>query len=93
MTNIQINLIFTELIIFCMIGVLCGFAGAGYVAFHRFIVKFNRKYLKFKILQTNRFIYPFLVTLLITSFSFPDFLGKYTASLVTTHDSGNYFNK
>ena len=77
-----------ELIIFCMIGVICGFAGAGYVSFHRQIVKFNRRYLKFRILQRNRFIYPFAVAWLITSFSFPDFLGKYTAALVSTHDSG-----
>lgn len=31
------------------------------------------------------------MTWLITSFSFPDFLGKYTASLVSTHDSVEHF--
>lgn len=31
-----------ELFIFALIGVMCGFAGAGYVAFHRKIVHFNR---------------------------------------------------
>ena len=31
-----------ELMLFALIGVVCGFAGAGYVAFHRMIVRFNR---------------------------------------------------
>lgn len=31
-----------ELLVFALIGVVCGFAGAGYVAFHRKIVQFNR---------------------------------------------------
>lgn len=31
-----------ELLVFALIGVMCGFAAAGYVAFHRQIVEFNR---------------------------------------------------
>lgn len=31
-----------ELFVFSLVGVMCGFAGAGYVAFHRQIVQFNR---------------------------------------------------
>lgn len=31
-----------ELLVFALIGVVCGFAGAGYVYFHRQIVQFNR---------------------------------------------------
>lgn len=92
-TNFSSDLPFDpqELIIFCFIGVVCGFAGAGYVAFHRKIVQFNRRYLTCSILQRNRFVYPFLVTLLVTSASFPDFIGKYTASMVNSSSRSIYF--
>lgn len=33
-----------ELFVFALIGAMCGFAGAGYVSFHRKIVQFNRKH-------------------------------------------------
>ncbi|XP_074593030.1 chloride channel protein 2 isoform X2 [Brevipalpus obovatus] len=75
-----------ELLVFAIIGVLCGFGGAGYVAFHRKIVQFNRNHKKWnQFLQTNRFIYPGLVTLLIVSCTFPPFLGKYMAINASTH--------
>ena len=39
-----------------------------------------------KFLQRNRFIYPFLVALLISTLSFPPWLGQYQAGHMGTHD-------
>ena len=76
-----------EIIIFAAIGVSCGVGGALYVYAHRRYVLWmrgNKSLTKF--LQRNRFIYPFLVSLIISTLSFPDWLGKYQASQLGTHD-------
>ncbi|XP_054160274.1 chloride channel protein 2-like [Oppia nitens] len=77
-----------ELFVFSLIGVACGFGGAAYVTLHRKVVNFfrTRKSLS-NFLQKNRFLYPGLVTLLLTSISFPQFLGQYMATQLSTHDS------
>ncbi|RWS27823.1 chloride channel protein 2-like protein [Leptotrombidium deliense] len=75
-----------ELFIFAFIGAICGFAGAGYVAFHRQVVRFFRRHKRLNaLLQSNRFLYPGLVTLICASVAFPPFLGKYMASTVSGH--------
>nr|XP_027201193.1 chloride channel protein 2-like [Dermatophagoides pteronyssinus] len=77
-----------ELFIFAFIGVICGFGGAGYVKFHRKIVQFIRSQKKMNsFLQKNRFIYPGIVTFLLTTISFPPFMGQYLASTLSTHDT------
>jgi chloride channel protein 2 len=40
-----------ELVVFALIGVVCGLAGAGYVALHQQIVRFNRTHKRL-----NRFL-------------------------------------
>ncbi|QQP53455.1 Chloride channel protein, partial [Caligus rogercresseyi] len=75
-----------ELFVFAMIGVFCGMGGALYVYLHRCYVLWMRRNKKLtKFLQKNRFIYPFLVSLFISSVSFPPGLGKYAASDIGTH--------
>ena len=82
-----------ELIAFAGIGVVCGMGGALYVYVHRRYVLWmrgNKKLTEF--LQKNRFIYPFLISFLITSLTFPDLLGQFTASKLNTHDQvSTYF--
>merc|ERR1719309_1361276 len=76
-----------ELIIFAMMGVCCGLGGALYVYLHRRYVlwmRSNKKLTKF--LQKNRFIYPFLVSLLISALSFPGGPGMFQAADITTHE-------
>lgn len=71
---------------FSFIGATCGLAGAGYIKFHRQIVQFFRKHKRISgFLQQNRFVYPIFVTLIITTVTFPPFIGKYTASTLSTH--------
>merc|ERR1719210_2276484 len=76
-----------ELIVFALIGVFCGVGGAMYVFIHRKYVLWMRsnKQLK-KFLQKNRFIYPLLISFLISALSFPGGLGKFMAADSTTHD-------
>ncbi|CAG2159629.1 unnamed protein product [Oppiella nova] len=79
-----------ELFVFSLIGVVCGFGGAGYVTFHRKIVNFFRTHKKLSaFLQKNRFMYPGIITLFLTTISFPLFLGQYMAATLSTHDSIN----
>ena len=76
-----------ELIAFAGIGVVCGMGGALYVYVHRRYVLWmrgNKKLTKF--LQKNRFIYPFLISFMITAVTFPNFLGQFIASKLNTHD-------
>uniref|UniRef100_A0A8D8PYH0 Chloride channel protein 2 n=1 Tax=Cacopsylla melanoneura TaxID=428564 RepID=A0A8D8PYH0_9HEMI len=76
-----------ELIVFALIGVVCGFGGAGYVWSHRQYVLFMRRNKKMNaFLQKNRFLYPGIVVLVATSVSFPLGLGKYMAGDLNNHD-------
>jgi len=75
-----------ELIVFTLIGVCCGLGGALYVYMHRRYVLWmrgNKQLTKF--LQKNRFIYPFLVSALISAVTFPPGPGMFQAADVTTH--------
>ena len=75
-----------ELVIFAAIGIFCGFGGALYVYCHRRYVLWMRgnKSLN-KFLQKNRFIYPFFISFIISTLSFPDWFGKYHVSQLGTH--------
>ncbi|XP_033103927.1 chloride channel protein 2-like isoform X2 [Anneissia japonica] len=88
-TNFRVDFPFDpqELIAFSFIGVVCGFGGALFVYLHRKIVDFNRKHKQFtRFLQKNRFIYPTLVALFITSITFPLGLGQFMAAELTQKD-------
>ena len=76
-----------ELIVFTLIGVCCGLGGALYVYMHRRYVLWmrgNKQLTKF--LQKNRFIYPFLISGLISAVTFPPAPGMFQAADVTTHE-------
>lgn len=75
-----------ELLLFSFIGATCGLAGAAYIKFHREIVQFFRRHKRISgFFQQNRFVYPTLVTLIITTSTFPPLLGQYTAATLSTH--------
>merc|ERR1719167_1727367 len=76
-----------ELFVFIMIGVVCGLGGSLYVYTHRRYVLWMRgnKQLN-KFLQKNRFIYPFLVSMIISALTFPGGPGKFMSADVNTHD-------
>ncbi|XP_043199053.1 chloride channel protein 2-like [Amphibalanus amphitrite] len=76
-----------ELFVFALIGAVAGFAGAFFVWLHRRYVVFMRSNSCMKsFLSRNRFLYPFLVALLISSTTFPLGLGQFLAADQTTHD-------
>ncbi|XP_030374554.1 chloride channel protein 2-like isoform X2 [Scaptodrosophila lebanonensis] len=61
-----------ELFIFVIVGVLCGLLAAFFVWVHRQYVLFMRaNKLMGKLLSKNRFIYPAIITLIISSITFP----------------------
>ena len=75
-----------ELLVFTLIGVVCGFGGALYVWTHRKYVLWmrgNKKLTAF--LQKNRFIYPFCISFLIASLTFPGGPGAFQAADVSSH--------
>ncbi|KAG8182992.1 hypothetical protein JTE90_027479 [Oedothorax gibbosus] len=91
-TNFHIDFPFDpqELIVFAGIGAVCGLGGAFFVWFHRQIVNFNRKHKRMNaFLQQNRFIYPALITVIISTMTFPLGLGQFMAAELTTHESMN----
>ena len=72
-----------ELLVFAFIGVFCGLSGALNVYLHRRYVLWMRGNKRLnKFLQKNRFIYPFLVSLLVSSVMFPPGLGRYSLATV-----------
>ena len=76
-----------ELFIFSLIGLVCGVGGALYVYVHRRYVLWMRsnKQLK-KFLEKNRFIYPLIISSLISGLSYPGGLGMFMAADTTTHE-------
>ncbi|XP_012539647.1 chloride channel protein 2 isoform X2 [Monomorium pharaonis] len=76
-----------ELLVFALIGVGSGLLGAFYVWLHRQYVIFMRKNKSMNsFLQKNRFLYPGIVSLLVSSVSFPLGLGQFMAGDLNTHD-------
>ncbi|EZA49145.1 hypothetical protein DMN91_005253 [Ooceraea biroi] len=76
-----------ELFVFALIGVGSGLLGAFYVWLHRQYVIFMRKNKSMNnFLQKNRFLYPGIVSLVVSSVSFPLVLGQFMAGDLNTHD-------
>ncbi|XP_033224488.1 chloride channel protein 2 isoform X7 [Belonocnema kinseyi] len=76
-----------ELFVFALIGVGSGLGGAFYVWLHRQYVIFMRKNKSMNsFLQKNRFLYPGIVALMVSSVSFPLGLGQFMAGDLNTHD-------
>ena len=74
-----------ELLVFALIGVFCGLGGALYCKAHRNYVLWMRASKRLnKFLQRNRFIYPFLVSCMVSLISFPHRTGTFLASDLST---------
>uniref|UniRef100_A0A3P9HV89 Chloride channel, voltage-sensitive 2a n=1 Tax=Oryzias latipes TaxID=8090 RepID=A0A3P9HV89_ORYLA len=77
-----------ELPAFAILGIACGFGGALFVYLNRLIVECMRKQKTInKFLLRKRLMYPALVTLLISTLTFPPGLGQFMAGQLTQHES------
>ncbi|MFT7803165.1 chloride channel protein 2 isoform X6 [Arapaima gigas] len=77
-----------ELPAFAVIGIASGFGGALFVYFNRLIVQFMRKQKTInKFLMKKRLLYPALVTLLISTLTFPPGFGQFMAGKLTQKES------
>ncbi|KAI9564003.1 hypothetical protein GHT06_007741 [Daphnia sinensis] len=74
-----------ELFIYALVGAFGGLSGAAFILFHRRYVLFMRKNKRISsFLQKNRFIYPGLMSLFITTLYFPLGMGQFLASTLST---------
>ena len=74
-----------ELLVFALIGVLCGLGGALYCKAHRNYVLWMRSNKQLsKFLQRNRFIYPTIISCLVSLSTFPHWAGTMIASDLPT---------
>ncbi|GAB1605980.1 channel 2 isoform X11 [Argonauta hians] len=79
-----------ELIIFAGIGVACGLGGSLFILLHRKIILFTRRHKRMSaFLQKNRFIYPGIIAVLISTLTFPPGLGQYFAGQLTARNAIN----
>lgn len=79
-----------ELLSFVAIGAICGFMGAAFIYIHRSIVNFNRSHLRLRtFLQRSRAIYPAIITVIITTMTYPHGLGQYMAGDLTLKQAVN----
>ncbi|KAK7882801.1 hypothetical protein WMY93_028975 [Mugilogobius chulae] len=77
-----------ELPAFAVIGIASGFGGALFVYLNRLIVQFIRKQKTInKFLMKKRLLYPALVTLLISTLTFPPGFGQFMAGRLTQKES------
>uniref|UniRef100_A0A3Q2TRW0 Chloride channel 2c n=1 Tax=Fundulus heteroclitus TaxID=8078 RepID=A0A3Q2TRW0_FUNHE len=77
-----------ELPAFAVIGIASGFGGALFVYLNRLIVQFIRKQKTInKFLMKKRLLYPALVTLLISTLTFPPGFGQFMAGKLTQKES------
>ncbi|XP_010877684.1 chloride channel protein 2 isoform X2 [Esox lucius] len=77
-----------ELPAFAVIGIASGFAGALFVYLNRLIVQFIRKQKTInKFLMKKRLLYPALVTLLVSTLTFPPGFGQFMAGKLTQKES------
>ncbi|XP_017292458.1 chloride channel protein 2b isoform X3 [Kryptolebias marmoratus] len=77
-----------ELPAFAVIGIASGFGGALFVYLNRLIVQFMRKQKTInKFLMKKRLLYPALVTLLISTLTFPPGFGQFMAGKLTQKES------
>ncbi|XP_046850431.1 chloride channel protein 2-like isoform X2 [Xenia sp. Carnegie-2017] len=87
-TNFRIEFPFDteEFIAFSLIGVFCGFGGALFVYTHRKIVDIRRDHRDnpvSRFLEKSRFLYPVIVTLLVSTIMFPPGPGRLIAGELT----------
>ncbi|KAG5885475.1 hypothetical protein JTB14_005066 [Gonioctena quinquepunctata] len=76
-----------ELFVFSLMGAICGLGGALYVWMHRKYVMFMRNStLINSFLKKNRFFYPAIVALVVSTLSFPLGTGQFIAGDLNTHD-------
>uniref|UniRef100_A0AAQ4RRW1 Chloride channel 2c n=1 Tax=Gasterosteus aculeatus aculeatus TaxID=481459 RepID=A0AAQ4RRW1_GASAC len=77
-----------ELPAFAVLGIASGFIGALFVYLNRLIVKFirNQKVIN-RFLMKKRLLYPVLVTLLISTLTFPPGFGQFMAGKFTAEES------
>ncbi|XP_077992850.1 chloride channel protein 2-like [Glandiceps talaboti] len=74
----------TEVFVYAMIGVVGGFGGALFIFLHRQLVEFNRRDTILKtILSKNRYLYPGIITIVISTFTFPLGFGQFMAGELT----------
>uniref|UniRef100_A0A8C5HKK5 4Fe-4S ferredoxin-type domain-containing protein n=1 Tax=Gouania willdenowi TaxID=441366 RepID=A0A8C5HKK5_GOUWI len=77
-----------ELPAFAVIGIASGFGGALFVYFNRLIVQFIRKQKAInRFLMKKRLLYPALVTLLISTLTFPPGFGQFMAGKLTQKEA------
>uniref|UniRef100_A0A8C6LUI2 Chloride channel protein 2 n=1 Tax=Nothobranchius furzeri TaxID=105023 RepID=A0A8C6LUI2_NOTFU len=77
-----------ELPAFAILGIACGFGGALFVYLNRLIVECMRKQKTInKFLLRKRLLYPALVTLLVSTLTFPPGFGQFMAGQLTQHES------
>ncbi|XP_077412570.1 chloride channel protein 2a isoform X4 [Vanacampus margaritifer] len=83
-----------ELPAFAILGIACGFGGALFVYLNRLIVECMRKQktinkllLRNPSLPVRRLAYPALVTLLVSTLTFPPGFGQFMAGQLTQHES------
>ncbi|XP_046732064.1 chloride channel protein 2a isoform X5 [Silurus meridionalis] len=77
-----------ELPAFAVLGIASGFGGALYVYLNRLIVESMRKQKTInKFLLKKRLVYPAVVTLLISTLTFPPGFGQFMAGQLTQHES------
>ncbi|KAM4550972.1 chloride channel protein 2a isoform 4-T4 [Odontesthes bonariensis] len=77
-----------ELPAFAILGIACGFGGALFVYLNRLIVECMRKQkIINKFLLRKRLVYPALVTLLVSTLTFPPGFGQFMAGQLTQHES------
>ncbi|XP_068604994.1 chloride channel protein 2-like [Brachionichthys hirsutus] len=83
-----------ELPAFAILGIACGFGGALFVYLNRLIVEcmrrrksINKLLLRNPSLPVRRLVYPALVTLLVSTLTFPPGFGQFMAGQLTQHES------
>ncbi|XP_071233703.1 chloride channel protein 2-like isoform X6 [Salvelinus alpinus] len=83
-----------ELPAFAILGIACGFGGALFVYLNRLIVECMRKQktinkflLRNSSLPVRRLVFPAMVTLIISTLTFPPGFGQFMAGQLTQHES------
>ncbi|XP_074040499.1 chloride channel protein 2 isoform X2 [Leptinotarsa decemlineata] len=76
-----------ELFVFALMGAVCGLGGAFYVWVHRKYVMYmrNNKLIN-SFFKKNRFLYPAIVSIMVSTASFPLGTGQFIAGDLNTHD-------
>ncbi|CAG9861445.1 unnamed protein product [Phyllotreta striolata] len=75
-----------ELFVFALIGAICGLGGALYVWIHRQYVMFMKgSRILTSVMKQSRFLYPALVSLMVSTVTFPLGTGRFIAGDLNTH--------